>query len=147
MTEPQRDKVLGNARLAEHGRTVPTERVKPDFLASGMQHTQDVPRHQRPPRRRGEHIPSFSSRISKVALPWRANRLPHEPMERLAVAKLPDGSQWLYEVKLDGYRAIAVKSGSKLMLFWRRQKSFNRQFESIAHALVDLREDTVVDGE
>jgi len=70
-----------------------------------------------------------------------------EPMECLAVPKLPDGSQWLYEVKLDGYRAIAVKSGTKLMLLSRRRKSFNKQFDSIAHALVDLPENTVVDGE
>ena len=29
-----------------------------------------------------------------------------EPMECLAVPKLPDGSNWLFEIKLDGYRAI-----------------------------------------
>jgi ATP-dependent DNA ligase len=31
-----------------------------------------------------------------------------EPMECLAVAKLPDGAQWLYEIKWDGYRAEAI---------------------------------------
>jgi ATP-dependent DNA ligase len=35
-----------------------------------------------------------------------------EPMECLSVARLPEGSQWLWEIKLDGYRALAVKSGS-----------------------------------
>jgi bifunctional non-homologous end joining protein LigD len=33
-----------------------------------------------------------------------------EPMECLAVSKLPDGSNWVYEIKLDGYRALTVKS-------------------------------------
>jgi ATP-dependent DNA ligase len=32
-----------------------------------------------------------------------------EPMECLAVAKLSDAPGWVLEIKLDGYRAIAVK--------------------------------------
>ena len=37
-----------------------------------------------------------------------------EPMECLAVTKLPDGQQWLYEIKLDGYRAEAITSADNL---------------------------------
>jgi len=29
-----------------------------------------------------------------------------EPMECVAVSKLHDGPQWIYEIKLDGYRAL-----------------------------------------
>ena len=70
-----------------------------------------------------------------------------EPMECLSVSKLPEGDQWIWEVKLDGYRALAVKSGSGITLFSRRRKSLNRQFPSIVEALADLPEGTVVDGE
>ena len=70
-----------------------------------------------------------------------------EPMECALVAKVPDGPQWVYEIKLDGYRAIAMKSASKLAMFSRRRKSFNRQFPYIAEALGDLPEGTVIDGE
>ena len=35
-----------------------------------------------------------------------------EPMECLSVSKLPEQSEWVWEIKLDGYRAIAVKSAS-----------------------------------
>jgi ATP-dependent DNA ligase len=70
-----------------------------------------------------------------------------EPMECLAVSKLPKGSEWLYEIKLDGYRAEAMKSGGNLFLLSRRQKSFSKQFPLIHEALADLPDDTVVDGE
>jgi len=70
-----------------------------------------------------------------------------EPMECLSVLKLPEGDQWIWEVKLDGYRALAVKSGTGVTLFSRRRKSLNRQFPYIVEALADLPAGTVVDGE
>jgi DNA ligase D-like protein (predicted ligase) len=70
-----------------------------------------------------------------------------EPMECLAVATLPDGPDWVYEIKLDGYRALAIHSKGKLSLCSRRRKSFNSQYRYIFDALRDLPENTVVDGE
>jgi DNA ligase D-like protein (predicted ligase) len=70
-----------------------------------------------------------------------------EPMECLSMSKLPEGLEWLWEIKLDGYRAVAVKSGDGVTLFSRRRKSLNRQFHSIVEALADLPAGTVVDGE
>jgi ATP-dependent DNA ligase len=61
--------------------------------------------------------------------------------------KTAEGATWIWEIKLDGYRAVAVKSGTGLTLFSRRKKSFNRQFAHIVDALADLPEGTVVDGE
>jgi DNA ligase D-like protein (predicted ligase) len=68
-------------------------------------------------------------------------------MECLAVATLPDGPDWVYEIKLDGYRALAIHSKGKLSLCSRRRKSFNSQYRYIFDALRDLPENTVVDGE
>src|ERR1700740_742101 len=70
-----------------------------------------------------------------------------EPMECLAVSKLPSGPNFLWEVKLDGYRALAVKSGTGVTLFSRRRKSLNRQFPYIVEALAELPSGAVVDGE
>src|ERR1700686_5465217 len=70
-----------------------------------------------------------------------------EPMECLPVTKLNDSVQWTYEIKYDGYRAIAVKSGQTINLFSRRGKSFNSQYPYLVEALAELPEGTVVAGE
>src|SRR6185503_16452783 len=43
----------------------------------------------------------------------RANPAFREPMKALLVERLPEGDKWLYEVKFDGIRAIAIKNGQK----------------------------------
>ena len=70
-----------------------------------------------------------------------------EPMECEPVSTLPDSSKWVYEIKLDGYRAIAVKADYRVRLFSRRQKSFNQQYSYLVEALADLPNGTVIDGE
>jgi DNA ligase D-like protein (predicted ligase) len=70
-----------------------------------------------------------------------------EPMDCAPVPKLTDGPGWVYEIKLDGYRAVAVKSDVGVNLFSRRHKSFNHQYPHLVEALGDLPEGSVVDGE
>jgi DNA ligase D-like protein (predicted ligase) len=70
-----------------------------------------------------------------------------EPMECLAVTKLPEGPDCVYEIKLDGYRAVAINSKGKLNLYSKNRKSFHRQYPYIIDALGDLPENTVIDGE
>jgi hypothetical protein len=36
-----------------------------------------------------------------------------EPMQCLAAAELPEGPNWEYEIKFDGYRALGIKSGGR----------------------------------
>lgn len=70
-----------------------------------------------------------------------------DSMECLPVAKLPEGLAWTYEIKLDGYRLEVVKTGGTVTLYSRRRHILNRQFGSLAEALADLPDETVVDGE
>lgn len=70
-----------------------------------------------------------------------------ESMECLPVSKLPEGPQWSYEIKLDGYRLEAVKSAGKTTLYSRRRNVLNEKFGYIADALESLPDETVLDGE
>jgi bifunctional non-homologous end joining protein LigD len=70
-----------------------------------------------------------------------------ECMECLPVPRVPEGPQWSYEFKLDGYRLEAVKSAGKITLYSRRQNVLNTKFPHIAAALRDLPDETVIDGE
>ncbi len=61
-----------------------------------------------------------------------------QPMECALVPNLPEGPDWTYEVKLDGYRAIGVKANREAILYSRNQKNFSKRFPQIAEALGDL---------
>jgi DNA ligase D-like protein (predicted ligase) len=68
-------------------------------------------------------------------------------MECLPVENVPEGGAWTYELKLDGYRMIAVKSGGMLTLRSRRGTDMTKRFEDVAAGLVDMPDETVIDGE
>jgi ATP-dependent DNA ligase len=70
-----------------------------------------------------------------------------EVMECLPVTTVPDGPEWTYEIKLDGYRMEAVKRRDELTLYSRRKNSLNHRFEDVALALKSLPDETVIDGE
>jgi ATP-dependent DNA ligase len=53
-------------------------------------------------------------------------------MECLSVSKLPDGPQWVYEIKLDGYRAEAIRTTEGVAFYSRNGKSLNRRERATA---------------
>ncbi len=78
----------------------------------------------------------------RAPLPKKAN-----PMLATLIDKPFDEEGWLYEIKWDGYRAMALCNGSKLELLSRNNKSFNEKFYSIYDAVKALGLQAVLDGE
>jgi ATP-dependent DNA ligase len=70
-----------------------------------------------------------------------------EPMECLPVENIPEGELWTYELKLDGYRLVAVKAGDRVTLYSRRGTDLSKRFENVTAGLATLPDETVIDGE
>ena len=70
-----------------------------------------------------------------------------EPMYARAVQQLPEGKDWLYEVKFDGYRCLAGRDSTGVILWSRRGNQFTDQFPTVAEACENLPPDILLDGE
>jgi len=56
----------------------------------------------------------------------------------LPAETLPEGPEWIYELKLDGYRALGIKTGGVVRLRSRNDKDFNQKYPGITRALAAL---------
>ena len=71
-----------------------------------------------------------------------------QPMLLLSTDRLPDEhARWDYQLKLDGYRAIAFKSGNTVHLRSRNDNDFSTRYPAVVRGLANLPDETVIDGE
>lgn len=69
-------------------------------------------------------------------------------MAARAVQQLPEGDQWLYEIKWDGYRARLLKEGPRMQIRSRNDKNLTAQYPTVAKAAAELNADqAMIDGE
>jgi ATP-dependent DNA ligase len=57
-----------------------------------------------------------------------------QPMAARVVDKLPEGHDWMYEVKFDGYRALLLKEGDNVRIRSRNDKDLTNAYPSVASA-------------
>lgn len=70
------------------------------------------------------------------------------PMVALLVDRLPVGSDWLYEAKFDGYRALAVKDGARVKLLSRKGNDLTADYPAVHAAVAKLKaKSALLDGE
>lgn len=72
---------------------------------------------------------------------------PVSPMLATLVDKPFSSAGWFFEVKWDGYRAIAEVSDGKVKLYSRNQISFVDRFPKIVEKLWKIKHDVIIDGE
>jgi bifunctional non-homologous end joining protein LigD len=71
-----------------------------------------------------------------------------EPMKCRLFEKLPEGEDWVYEIKFDGFRGLAIKNGSEVQLLSRNNKDLGSKFPGVVRALRQLPCDRLMlDGE
>ncbi len=58
-----------------------------------------------------------------------------------------DDPEWMFEIKWDGYRSVAILDGNKVSLLSRNEKSFDEKFYPIHDALIKWNLHAVLDGE
>ena len=70
-----------------------------------------------------------------------------EPMKaKLLDSMRPD--DWIYEIKFDGYRALALRGGSETRVLSRNQKDFGNKFPEVKDSIAALDvQDAIIDGE
>ncbi|WP_395746106.1 non-homologous end-joining DNA ligase [Prosthecobacter sp.] len=80
---------------------------------------------------------------SRAAMSWFV-----EPMKAKALSSPPTDDNWVYEVKFDGFRALAINHGRHPALVSRTEKDMTQKFPEITDALRELSlPDCVLDGE
>ena len=70
------------------------------------------------------------------------------PMAAQVVKELPEGDDWIYELKFDGYRALVIKDEQQVELRSRKNKDLTGMYPGLAAAGSRLDADqAVMDGE
>ncbi len=118
----------------------------------------------------GSEPDSFKARIRKAAAKAKAakekseeqgtdiaiasKKLPHgkvafiEPMKCKLLDEIPNGDDWIYEIKFDGIRALTLKRGDDVELYSRLRNKMTHRFGDVAEALKKCDcESAVFDGE
>jgi ATP-dependent DNA ligase len=73
---------------------------------------------------------------------------PLQPMLAKRVDRLPDGDNWVFEPKWDGFRALVFRDGDEILIQSRDEKPLNRYFPELIEPLLSaLPARCVLDGE
>jgi len=71
-----------------------------------------------------------------------------EPMKAKLAAHAPRSGDWIYEIKFDGFRALALRGSDEARLLSRNNKDLGAKFPEVLEAALDLKvKDAIVDGE
>jgi bifunctional non-homologous end joining protein LigD len=135
-------KLMGNFALVRMKSSKKNEWLllkKPDFAAQDGWNAED---HLEPVRSRSADL-SLVAGAKKAAMPDRV-----EPMLATLAGAVPEGGEWSYEIKWDGYRGLCFVVGGKVRIESRNGHLLNRQFPELEQIAAAISAETaILDGE
>ncbi|MDP9229379.1 MAG: DNA ligase D, partial [Bacteroidota bacterium] len=109
-----------------------------DFVPASVKRAGEKKKEERVTRPRANiRFPASSQKFTDYFNPMLAT-LVEEPF---------DDKEWIFEIKWDGYRAVADWQHKKLKFYSRNGLSFKEKFAVVAHAIQKIKHDVVLDGE
>jgi len=125
--DPERDIVTEEITSVASGRAMEDIAAAPDAIWTGKP---------------GDPAPK-AKRVKRADIPRFV-----EPMAATLVDDVPEGRDWLFEMKFDGYRALAATSGANVRIYTRNGQDWTAKFPGIAGAVARLDLDgALLDGE
>lgn len=95
-------------------------------------------------------IDTTSSKPARAPKPKpKAAKLEFRPLELATLADaVPQGPEWVHEVKFDGYRTLTVIEAGKVAMYSRSGLDWTAKYQALADRLADLEvENAILDGE
>ncbi|HEU5074358.1 MAG TPA: DNA ligase D, partial [Polyangiaceae bacterium] len=145
--------------FAKRGNGATLLKQAPDSALSGQSLAQvaEATDPEKPKQRSGKHrvrekaVPAQKRRISVAALPGaRPAKALRSVSPELAtlVTEVPDGDDWLHEMKFDGYRILLQVDGSTVRCLTRRGNDWAERLPHLVHDVAELGlPPTLLDGE
>jgi bifunctional non-homologous end joining protein LigD len=132
----------GRDILAEHMTSVTTGRSM-EAIAAGDTEWVDGKARTKPGGKPGSEGQATKGRRRKRGLPAFV-----EPKLATLVDDVPEGPDWLFEVKFDGYRAIVAADAEEVRIYTRKGLDWTTRFPTVARAVAALGlEGALLDGE
>ncbi len=137
----KKDEEAGTRRILQENRSVASRKTLTDML-------EEAP-HKSFRRKKTQQIRIRESLETDDLRDAPVGEMPTEikPMLATSAEKSFDDPDWIFEVKWDGYRALAGVRDEKVALVSRNGISFNRKYPSLVPALRNLRVNALLDGE
>lgn len=165
-----RELKAGNLKFVLHGKKLKGEfALVHTHMEGGKENAWLLIKHKEPDAPPAQPVsqpakaqPASTPRRAAAKVEPHAAAKPAAPVPRSAKASVPktitpmlatlvdepfDAEGWLYEIKWDGYRAIALLHKGKVELISRNQQNYNKKYEPIYDALKAWGRDAIVDGE
>ncbi len=137
----KKDSYISTKDILEEDRSVISNRTVEE-VSGGQPQPSSTGKKTRPIREGAASSAKILKNAPVGAMPRNVN-----PMLSFTAEKPFDHPEWIFEIKWDGYRAIAEIGNQTLSLYSRNHKSFINVYPAIADGLQKLKITAILDGE